>query len=91
MKPVYKKRYPHLFEPMIIQRGDKTFRFNNRALDPAQQVGVKTAMAALILLVLNTGCVIFKVVSRLYVCLWKCQSMVAMSICSTVILRPAIR
>lgn len=32
MKPVYKKRYPHLFEPMIIQRGDKTFRFNNRAL-----------------------------------------------------------
>lgn len=32
MKPIYKKRYPHLFEPMTITRGKKTFRFNNRAL-----------------------------------------------------------
>lgn len=32
MKPIYKEKYPHLFEPMIIKRGKKTFRFNNRAL-----------------------------------------------------------
>ena len=32
MKPIYKEKYPHLFEPMVIKRGKKTFRFNNRAL-----------------------------------------------------------
>ncbi len=30
MKPIYKKRYPHLFEPMYV--GKNKVRFNNRAL-----------------------------------------------------------
>ena len=30
MKPVYKEKYPHLFEPMYV--GKNKVRFNNRAL-----------------------------------------------------------
>ena len=30
MKPVYKEKYPHLFEPMFA--GKNRVRFNNRAL-----------------------------------------------------------
>ena len=30
MKPIYKEKYPHLFEPMVV--GKNKVRFNNRAL-----------------------------------------------------------
>ena len=31
-KPAYKEKYPHMFEPLVIKRGNHEVVFNNRVM-----------------------------------------------------------